>query len=152
MNKKGFTTIELILTMFIVITIMATITSVTYVYRNESNKEMLKSDVLTYKNTLTKIIYDDILKKDNKVNRIVEVNTNTYKLITVNNNEYIISVINEDNKIGIKYNNTEYLIKNPKIKFERINFYQEENINIYCLDIYFKEEDTLDFHIHLLVS
>ena len=39
MNNKGFTTVELILTMVLVITIMFSITSVTYVYRDRSKYE-----------------------------------------------------------------------------------------------------------------
>lgn len=54
MNKQGFTTVELILTMVLVMIIMATITNVTYTYRDRSTYEELKTEVTDYKNTTTK--------------------------------------------------------------------------------------------------
>ena len=60
MNKKGFTTVELILTMAIVIVIMGTISGVTYNYRDRSNAEEEITEVTNFKNSVTKTIYDDI--------------------------------------------------------------------------------------------
>ena len=67
MNKKAFTTVEMILTILLVVVIMATITSVTLVYRDKSEYEESVTEIENYKNTLTKIIYDDILYKDSFV-------------------------------------------------------------------------------------
>ena len=46
MNKKGFTTIELLLTMLVVVVIMASITSVTYAYRDRSKYEETITETL----------------------------------------------------------------------------------------------------------
>ena len=56
MNKKAFTTVEMILTILLVVVIMATITSVTLVYRDKSEYEENVTEIDNYKNTLTKII------------------------------------------------------------------------------------------------
>ena len=48
MNKNGFTTVELLLTMIFVITIMAIITSVTYTYQDRSKYEEKVTEVMNY--------------------------------------------------------------------------------------------------------
>ena len=72
MNKKGFTTIELLLTMLVVVTIMASITAVTYTYRDRAKYEETLTEVNDYKNMVTKIIYDDILDS----NQVVKITKN----------------------------------------------------------------------------
>lgn len=166
-NKKGFTTIELILTMSIVMVIMATITSVTYTYRDRSVYEESITKLSTYKNSITKIIYDDILDiHDNigdsygKVIKLEEVDSKNYRLITETNNVYNLSVLSNDNKVGIKYglqdNEIEYIIPISTVIYEKTVMYPEvidENNKIQGLDIFFYDKSTEEeIKIHFIIS
>ena len=154
MNKKAFTTVEMILTILLVVVIMATITSVTLVYRDKSEYEESVTEIENYKNTLTKIIYDDILDETNPVTGIIE-NGNTYTLVRATN-PITLEIINDpsNNKIGIKYDSVNYLVPGCDkglVSFEGVDL---TNTNgIYNMNINFssrKYEKMLT--IHFIVS
>ena len=176
MNNKGFTTVELILTLSVVLIIMTTITSVTYTYRDRSLYEESETEIFNYKNTVTKIIYDDILDIKNingPITIIEQKNENKYYLKNNSNIYYILSIINEENKVGIQYetvkvttnyetnttsetteSTTKYIIPGSNdnlIKFDKVDY--KETDNYYLLDIYFYQK-SIDqrFKIHLIVS
>ena len=150
MNKKAFTTVEMILTILLVVVIMATITSVTLVYRDKSEYEESVTEIENYKNTLTKIIYDDILDETNPVTSIIE-NGNTYTLVRATN-PITLEIINDpsNNKIGIKYDSVNYLVPGCDkylVSFEGVDL---TNTNgIYNMNINFssrKYEKILTIH------
>lgn len=150
MNKKAFTTVEMILTILLVVVIMATITSVTLVYRDKSEYEESVTEIENYKNTLTKIIYDDILDETNPVTSIIE-NGNTYTLVR-ETNPITLEIINDpsNNKIGIKYDSVNYLVPGCDkglVSFEGVDL---TNTNgIYNMNINFssrKYEKMLTIH------
>ena len=154
MNKKAFTTVEMILTILLVVVIMATITSVTLVYRDKSEYEESVTEIENYKNTLTKIIYDDILDETNPVTSIIE-NGNTYTLVRATN-PITLEIINTpiDNKIGIKYDGVDYLVPGCDrglVSFEGVDL---TNTNgIYNMNINFssrKYEKNLTIHFVVL--
>lgn len=150
MNKKAFTTVEMILTILLVVVIMATITSVTLVYRDKAEYEESVTEIENYKNTLTKIIYDDILDETNPVTSIIE-NGNTYTLVRATN-PITLEIINDpsNNKIGIKYDSVNYLVPGCDkglVSFEGVDL---TNTNgIYNMNINFssrKYEKILTIH------
>ena len=154
MNKKAFTTVEMILTILLVVVIMATITSVTLVYRDKSEYEESVTEIENYKNTLTKIIYDDILDETNPVTGIIE-NGNTYTLVRATN-PITLEIINDpsNNKIGIKYDSVNYLVPGCDkglVSFEGVDL---TNTNgIYNMNINFssrKYEKNLTIHFVVL--
>ena len=154
MNKKAFTTVEMILTILLVVVIMATITSVTLVYRDKSEYEESVTEIENYKNTLTKIIYDDILDETNPVTSIIE-NGNNYTLVRATN-PITLEIINDpsNNKVGIKYDSVNYLVPGCDkglVSFEGVDL---TNTNgIYNMNINFssrKYEKILT--IHFVVS
>ena len=154
MNKKAFTTVEMILTILLVVVIMATITSVTLVYRDKSEYEESVTEIENYKNTLTKIIYDDILDETNPVTSIIE-NGNTYTLVKATN-PITLEIINDpsNNKIGIKYDSVNYLVPGCDkglVSFEGVDL--TNTSGIYNMNINFssrKYEKILT--IHFVVS
>lgn len=154
MNKKAFTTVEMILTILLVVVIMATITSVTLVYRDKSEYEESVTEIENYKNTLTKIIYDDILDETNPVTSIIE-NGNTYTLVKATN-PITLEIINDpsNNKIGIKYDSVNYLVPGCDkglVSFEGVDL--TNTSGIYNMNINFssrKYEKILT--IHFIVS
>lgn len=150
MNKKAFTTVEMILTILLVVVIMATITSVTLVYRDKSEYEESVTEIENYKNTLTKIIYDDILDETNPVIGIIE-NGNTYTLVRATN-PITLEIINDpsNNKIGIKYDSVNYLVPGCDkglVSFEGVDL--TNTSGIYNMNINFssrKYEKILTIH------
>ena len=158
MNKKGFTTVELILTIVLVVIIMGTITSVTYTYRDRSEYEKLITEVTNYKNTLTKTIYDDLLNSTDPVKSISKVSDTSFKFLTENNQEYILNILDDsdNSRIGINYDGIDYLFPGSSddlVTFEGIT-YNEDNVNeLYRLDIIFKHRNLEDnYDIHLVIS
>jgi len=167
MNKKGFTTIEMILTIVLVIIIMASITSVTYTYRDRATYEETITDLTNYKNTLTKIIYDDILyPEDSAVVSISrglatgDLNENDYtniRLEKLNGTKIGLSIINETGRVGIRYNNVDYIIPDSEsdlIVISDIELKRSRLHGIYSVDItYFhKNIPDYDFKIHFALS
>ena len=164
MNKKGFTTVELILTMSVVIVIMSTITSVTYTYRDRSKHEEVITDVKNYKNSVTKIIYDDILDVgitgNGKVTKIEKVNNTSYNLVATTNGtvkKYNLTILTSPTETGINYNGTKYII--PGSSSSLVSYIGSElkpntgESDLYVLDIYFSHKNLDDqIRIHLVVS
>ncbi len=146
MNKKGFTTIELLLTMVLVVVIMSTITNVTYVYRDRSNYEELLTEVTNYKNNVTKIIYDDILSKDDRNARVTsmqKIDEKNYRLVTSTKN-YVLVIHNQDYQVGITYDSVDYLVPGSEdglVTIEDINYYEDEVNNLYSLEIVFRHRN-----------
>ncbi len=166
MNKKGFTTIELILTMAIVITIMATITSVTYVYRDKSVEEQTITDIMNYKNTVTKVIYDDILENGNEVIKL-ENDDNKYILTRKDNSTITLEIIDRNvqrngtiiHEVGIIYDGIEYLVPGSLgslVTFDGVSTYPsdlEEESNYYGLDIVFSHKNIKEpIKLHFIIS
>ena len=158
MNKKGFTTVELVLTIILVTTLMATITSVTLVYRDRADYEEAIAGVKDYKNTLTKIIYDDILDTSNPVTSITyDSNDNTYTLVRKDNSITLkIINVNENDKkeVGIEYGGIKYLVPGSDkglIEFQNVEFSNQDNI--YTMNITFLSKQFDDpITIHFVVS
>lgn len=174
MNNKGFTTIELILTMSIVIVIMTTITSVTHTYRDRNKYEEVVSELNNYKNNVTKIINDDILNvrgsvevTKGRVVKITRINNNSYQLITDTNEYYTLNMIDQNatldgktvHEVGIEYDGTKYLVPGyttSSVVLDRVAllpYDTADETNFYVLDIYFTNTTfNYPFKIHLIVS
>ena len=144
MNREGFTTVELLLTMVLVVIIMATITTVTYVYRDRSEYEKELSEVINYKNNVTKIIYDDILatNSSDKVTSIRKIDDNNYRLVKSSGENYLI-IIDEVDRKGITYGSSsnlfDYIIPGSDeglVEIDGVNFKSLEN-NVYTFELYF---------------
>ncbi len=164
MNRKGFTTVELLLTMILVMIIMSTITSVTYAYRDRSTYEDILTNITNYKNNVTKVIYDDILTttQDDKIISMSKVSNTNYTFNTsTTNNKYSLIIIDEPNKKGIAYgeasNLVEYIIPGSDeglIEIEPDNsFYANTATNVYSFELVFHHR-TLDksFSIKFTIS
>ena len=161
MNRKGFTTIELLLTMLVVVTIMASITAVTYTYRDRSKYEETLTEVIDYKNMVTKIIYDDIVDSTNPVVKLSRVDAKNYTLTRKNNSTISLQIMDDVNKAGIKYNGIEYVIPDSSEKlifFEGSTMYPNDfpgrdDTGLYSLDIVFSHRNLEDdFKIHFAIE
>ena len=61
MNKKGFTTIELIVSFVMVTIMLASLIGFSITYRDRVKDEEIRSQLNDFKNTITKVVYDDII-------------------------------------------------------------------------------------------
>lgn len=61
-NKKGFTTIELLVCFVIVSAISISMFGIVMNYKERQQVESIRNDVLAYKYSMTKMIQDDIIK------------------------------------------------------------------------------------------
>ena len=120
MNKKGFTTIELIVSFTLVSIMIVALMSIVLNYRNRIMREDTKSQIVDFKNQITKIIYDDIINgkyqkilscEEKKCAKFVDGENNIYELRIDNN--YLI------------YNDIKYQI--PDAKKVIINDFQIAN-------------------------
>ena len=166
MNKKGFTTVELILTMAIVSVLMITITSVTYVYQERTIYERNRNELIDYKNTVTKIIYDDILNIDGSSSPVIKlekISEREYHFIKPNETYYTLEIIDRENgEVGIKYGDgdegVEYLVPGYKQKvvyISQIEMYPTTNTDssVYKLDIIFNHTGlNQQIKIHIIFS
>ena len=63
LNKKGLTTIELLISFVLLAIIVASAYGTVESYKNKENIEEYKNKIYTYKNLLTKDIQRDLIKK-----------------------------------------------------------------------------------------
>lgn len=63
MNNKGVTVIEILVSFILISILVIGMMNVVYLYRGKINTSNYRKQLITYKNTLTKDIYNDILKK-----------------------------------------------------------------------------------------
>lgn len=157
MNDKGFTTIELIVTIVLVIVIMATITNVTFSYRDRSIYEESVTELVNYKNVLTKIIYDDILI-DNVVSikRSDENNFKEIVLVKSDGSEIKLTVYNGMDEGYIIYNDVKYVVPGAAdnlVNISDINLKRNNDLGIYVVDITLVQR-VIDesFTIHFVVT
>jgi len=64
LNKKGFTIAEVIVSFSLISVVLFSLISTTMYYRDKVKDEEIKSQLWDYKNTVTKVIYDDIINKE----------------------------------------------------------------------------------------
>lgn len=62
LNNKGFTIAEVLVSFSLITVILASLVSATVFYRDRLKNEEVISQLYDYKNTITKVIYDDIVK------------------------------------------------------------------------------------------
>ena len=61
LNKKGFTIAEVLVSFSLISMILLSIIGSTVFYRDKLKEEEVKSQLIDFKNTITKVVYDDIL-------------------------------------------------------------------------------------------
>lgn len=61
MNKKGFTVVEVIVSFILISLILTSLITFAVTYREKIEKERIKTELVDFKNTITKIVYDDIV-------------------------------------------------------------------------------------------
>ena len=109
MNKKGFTTVELIISFALTSVLLASLMTFILVYRNRVNREELRNGMVDLKNTITKTIYDDIVS--DKLIKIEKCNENDKCAVFLDkdNGEHLFKV-ESDNQEYFVYKGLKYAI------------------------------------------
>ncbi len=153
LNKKAFTTVEMILTIVLVIVLMGTITSVSLVYRDKSDYEETITNLTNFKNNLTKTIYADILTDNNEITSINKVSDNIY-ILNRETDPITLEVLESGSKYYLIYDDVKYLVPgsdNNLIEYKGIDYL--ENTNYFSLDINFLSLKTEElFTVHIIVN
>ena len=61
MNKKGFTVVEVVIAFSMLAVLVVSLIRFTVTYRDKVREEESRTEINDFKNTITKIIYDDII-------------------------------------------------------------------------------------------
>ena len=70
LNNKGFTIAEVLVSFSLITIILASIISATVFYRDKLKSEEVISQLMDFKYTITKMIYDDIIDESKGINRV----------------------------------------------------------------------------------
>lgn len=110
-NNKGFTTVEVVLSFALVVIILASMTALVVNYRDKVTDEEVKTQLIDFKNTITKVVYDDITE-------------NIYKTITSCGDKCIKFSGSEENKLLIiEENGTSGVPKGIYLEYKGIKYF-----------------------------
>ena len=94
LNKKGFTIAEVVVSFTLISVILASMISATVYYRDKVKSEEVISQLLDFKNDITKTIYDDIVSgKLVRAERCASNNESCIKFIDNENNNHTLSIV-----------------------------------------------------------
>ena len=173
LNNKGLSIIELLVCFVIVAIISIALINTIMNYRAKQETENIKNLIRTYKNTITKVVQNDIINYGLKSAEVDETEQNTIKIklnfltpIDTQNTlqkELIIVANNDENYIEypdtIKISDTEY--KNQNVKYDlpsttKIHIQKGNSEQETKNDIHFTLEtpliDTDTFYLHIPIE
>ncbi len=172
LNKKGFTIAEVLVSFSLITIILASIISATVFYRDKLKQEEVISQLLDFKNTIVKVVYDDItagriarvercIGTANCVNFTNASGTETH---TLKIREVTTSTSTEKKGVYLSYDGTQYMLPDSDLGdgedricdfiggFE-ISDYPENNGRIYRVKTSFKHKDIdLQYDLLFVVS
>ena len=139
MNKKGFTTIELILSFIMVVVILTSLIGFTTAYRGRVNNEQVKTQLIDFKNTVTRIVYDDIVNHDIVGMRECVGEDNCVNLIGQDDNIHTLrsvyqystnNVDKKNNGVYIEYDGKKYKLPDSELN----KTYTDSDLNVQVTD------------------
>lgn len=136
MNKKGFTVVEVIVSFALISIILTSLVTLSISYRQRVEKERIKTELIDYKNTITKVIYDDIL--NNRFTKI-EYCVNNRKCINFVDYNGIKHELNYVDNKYLSYDNINYLL--PDNSLIKNDFDLKNSMDIYNLTFKIKNEE-----------
>ena len=157
LNRKGFTLIEVVISFTFVVIILTSMFAIIINYQNETEEEKIKSNLLTYKNTVLEAVYDDVIGENMKMmsscgEQCVQIHTKT--------DIYKLEVINENGEKFLNYRDTKYLLPDSKIGLSTINNFEYRfdtanlvyEVNIPIIHAELDNDDNLENYIKIVVS
>ena len=114
MNKKGFTLVEVVVSFSILSVLLASVIVFTITYRDKVREEEVRTQLIDFKNTITKIVYDDIISgKLKSIERCVG-EAQCVNFIDTDNNTHLFKTVEvstgTDRGLYIEYDGVRYLL------------------------------------------
>lgn len=100
MNNKGVTVVEILVSFVLISIIVVGMMNVVYLYRGKISTSNYRKQLITYKNTLTRDIYDDILTK--KVKNVVRLSDRSIQIVFSDDSTKNLEVSDTSTEAGIK--------------------------------------------------
>ena len=110
LNNKGFTIAEVLVSFSLITIILASLISSTVYFRDRLKQEEVISQLKDFKNSITKIIYDDILNKHITGAGRCFAEANCIEFTDINNTSYYLKLEESSNGVYLIYNNNKYLL------------------------------------------
>ncbi len=139
MNKKGFTTVELTVSFVMVVILLASLIGFTVTYRDKVKNEEIKSQLIDFKNTITKTVYDDIISLNYNSMSLCVGQDNCVVMTDENGNSHVLKIEKSCNPtkvdcsvspcdlsecgVYVVYDETRYMLPDSDI-----NTYYKENL------------------------
>ena len=117
MNRKGFTTIELVVSFIMVVVILMSLIGFTTAYRGKVSNEEVKTQLVDFKNTVLKAVYDDIIRYSVvRMSSCVGEN-NCVNLVSQDGSIHTLKTIIDDTTgvVYIQYNGTNYMLPDSNL-------------------------------------
>ena len=149
MNKKGFTLAEVVVSFSILSIVLASVIVFTITYRDKVKEEEIRTQLIDFKNTVTKIVYDDIISGKLEKIEICEGQAQCVNFVESDGTEHLLKTeevsTGTDKGLYIVYNGMRYLLPdsdlnrlaNPMCWFNN-DFDLKNYDNIYRLKISFE--------------
>lgn len=148
MNKKGFTVVEVVISFSMLAVILVALFTFVVDYRDKMKNEESRTQLYDFKNTVTKVIYDDIIEgKYKSIEYCIGIEQCVYFKDTDDNN-HILKVLKVDNSndvlkrgLYINYDDVNYFLPDSDIQDETgymcsfDEFYLDSYNDIYSLKI-----------------
>ena len=128
LNNKGLSIIELLVCFVIVAVISITLLNIVMDYNSFQETEHIKNTIKTYKNTITRVIQDDITKYGLTDVQVDNTNTDddTLKLILTFNNLPNPITTNTKNLTIVARNNENYIMYEDTVKGSDGNYFNQD--------------------------
>ena len=152
MNNKGFTTIEVVLSFAMVVIILASMTGMVVNYRDRVSEEEIRTQMVDFKNTVTKVVYDDIVRGDYKrieycvddplcVNFVTSLNESFSLRVIINREDTLTT----RKGIYVQYKDTNYMIPDSDLNEYAINV-SDDNYLVNVNDFILEKDDNYGFY------
>lgn len=135
MNKKGFTVVEVVIAFSILAVILVSLFTYTVIYRDKVSTEEIRTQLIDFKNTITKTIYDDIVM-DNYF-KIESCGTNCVNFVDYSNNNHPLQIVtisentqNRKKGLYLNYDGTYYMLPDSDLNKDTENMCAFETISL----------------------
>ena len=166
MNEKGFTIVEVVISFVLLAAILAALFGFVITYRDNIRNEEIRTQLLDYKNTITKIIYDEIVRGNYVKIENCDGKDNCVNFIDTNNEMHVLEKVEvlENSQtltrgLYLNHDGKYYLLPDSDLKDENgykcsfDNFSLHHYNNLYSLKIPFTHSGLNDkYEIMLVIS
>ena len=157
-NKKGFTIIEVVLAFTFAVILLASMFVIVINYQNRAEKEKIISNLLTYKNGILEIVYQDVISND--IDSMKSCGNKCFEFKTSTDTYKLEGKTDADGNNYLTYRDNNYVLpdsKNNLSKFRDFEYdYDEDNkifkVNIPVIHAELEDEENDENTIEIVIS